>query len=34
MICNQKGSDFENLLNHIEVCWLSLGRALKGAIKL
>lgn len=34
MICNQKGSDYENLLKCTEVCWLFLGRALKIAIKL
>lgn len=33
MICNLKGSDSGNLLNHVEVCLLSLGRALKTAIK-
>lgn len=33
MICNQKESDYENLLNHTEVCCLSIGRALKIAIE-
>lgn len=34
MICNQKESEYENLLNHMEVCCLALRRVLKSTIKL